>query len=73
MSTDPWLWYSSSMVEEDPMTYAPHIPHNIPYLLVPENRVKCVFDWYKRGQDHPMNFPAYAYWIQKCETDGSDY
>ena len=20
-----------------------------------------------------MNFPAYAYWIQKCETDGSDY
>ena len=55
------------------MTYVPHIPHNIPYLLVPENRVKCVSDWYQRGQDHPMNFPAYAYWIQKCELDGTDY
>lgn len=67
------MWYSSSMVEEDPMTYFPHIPHNIPYLLVPENRVNNAFGWYQRNQDHPMNFPAYAYWIQKCENDGSDY
>lgn len=55
------------------MTYVPHIPHNIPYLLVPENRVNNAFGWYQRRQDHPNNFPAYAYWIQKCETDGSDY
>jgi hypothetical protein len=55
------------------MTYVPHIPHNIPYLRVPENRVNLVSDWYSRKQDHPMNFPAYAYWIQECENDGSDY
>lgn len=55
------------------MTYVPHIPHNIPYLRVPENRVNNAFGWYQRKQDHPMNFPAYAYWIQRCENDGTDY
>jgi hypothetical protein len=55
------------------MIYTPHLPKSIPFLLVPENRVNLAFGWYQRGQDHPMNFPAYAYWIQECQNDGSDY
>lgn len=55
------------------MTYTPHLPHNIPYLRVPENRVNLAFAWYSRNQEHPNNFPAYAYWIERCISDGSDY
>lgn len=54
------------------MTYTPHLS-NIPYLKVPENRVRLAFDWYNQNVDHPLNFPCYAYWIQKCENDGTDY
>ena len=54
------------------MTYTP-IQSKLPYLQVPENRLNLAFDWYSRQKDHPLNFPCYAYWIQQCENDGSDY
>jgi hypothetical protein len=54
------------------MTYTPHLT-NIPYLKVPENRVNLAFSWYSKDTEHPMNFPAYSYWIERCELDGSDY
>lgn len=54
------------------MTYTPHLS-KIPYLQVPENRVRLAFDWYQRQKDHPLNFPCFAYWIQRCENDGTDY
>ena len=55
------------------ITYTPHIAHNIPFLQIPENRVALAYNWYRRDIEHPMNFPAYGYWIQQCEQDGSDY
>jgi hypothetical protein len=54
------------------MTYTP-IQSKLPYLQVPENRLNLAFNWYSRQKDHPLNFPCYAYWIQQCENDGSDY
>jgi len=54
------------------MTYTP-IQSNLPYLKVPENRLNLAFNWYQRHEDHPLNFPCYAYWIQLCENDGTDY
>ncbi len=53
--------------------YVPHIPKNIPYLQVPENRVNLAYAWYCRNTPHPLNFAAYSYWIEQCELDGSDY
>jgi hypothetical protein len=55
------------------MTYIPHIPNNIPYLKVPENRVNLAFDWYSKKIEHPVNFACYSYWINQCKPDGSDY
>ena len=54
------------------MTYTPHLS-KIPYLMIPENRVNLAFNWYQQDRSHPQNFPAYSYWIQCCENDGSDY
>lgn len=69
----PWvLGYHTCMVEKDPMTYVPHQSW-IPQLQVPENRVKYVHNYYKVCANHPNNFPAYAYWIERCNNDGSDY
>jgi hypothetical protein len=54
------------------MTYTP-IQSSIPYLKVPENRLNLAANWYNRQEDHPLNFPCFAYWIQRCENDGTDY
>jgi hypothetical protein len=42
-------------------------------LKVPENRLNLAFTFYQQHEDHPLNFPCYSYWIQRCENDGSDY
>jgi hypothetical protein len=62
------------MVEEVPMVSS-YVPHHswIPALKVPENRVKYVYNYYKVCKNHPHNFAAYAYWIERCVNDGSDY
>jgi hypothetical protein len=54
------------------MTYVP-ILSKIPHLQVPENRVKYVHNYYKVCRNHPNNFACYAYWIERCKNDGSDY
>lgn len=54
------------------MTYTP-IHSWIPHLQVPENRVHYAYNNYEACKDHPNTFACYAYWIQRCEIDGSDY
>lgn len=52
-----------------------YVPHHswIPALKVPENRVKYAYSDYKVCRNHPHNFAAYSYWIERCVNDGSDY
>jgi hypothetical protein len=49
-------------------------PTKVPHLQVPENRLEYAYQWCQAGgRHHPLHFSCFAYWIDQCETDGSDY
>lgn len=54
------------------MSYIPQESKH-PHLQVPENRAMYAFKWFDENSDNPMIFAAFAYWIERCENDGSDY
>jgi len=54
------------------MTYIP-THSDLPCLKIPENRAKYAYQYYKVCKDHPHAFAAYAYWLERCANDGTDY